>query len=214
MHRRTFLRLALLPPLLAPAAAWAQEILPPPSPQDAADLARIQAYLNDIHTLKAHFLQVAPDGAMSQGTAWMDRPGRMRFQYDPPAPFLLVAARGNLVFEDRSINQVSNVPLGMTPLGILLADHISLSGDVTVAGFQRLPGQIELTLVRTRSPRDGSLTLVFTDNPLTLRQWTVQDAQRRQTRVTLYNVEQGVQLDPKLFQFVDPRNFQNDSSGG
>jgi outer membrane lipoprotein-sorting protein len=214
MHRRTLLRLALLPPLLAPAVARAQEILAQPTPQDAADLARIQAYLNDIHTLKAHFLQVAPDGAMSQGTAWLERPGRMRFQYDPPAPFLLVAAHGDLVFEDRSIQQVSNVPLRMTPVGILLADHVSLSGAVTVTGFQRLPGQIQVTLVRTHSPRDGSLTLVFTDNPLTLRQWTVQDAQRRQTRVTLYNVEQGVNLDPKLFEFVDPRNFQTNSSGG
>ncbi len=213
MNRRTLLRLALLPPLLAPFAVRAQGTSQP-TPHDAADLARIEAYLNGIHTLQAHFLQVAPDGAMSQGTAWLERPGRMRFQYDPPAPFLLVAAHGNLVFEDRSIDQVSNVPLSLTPLGILLADHVSLSGDVRVAGFQRLPGQLQVTLVRSASPQDGSLTLVFTDNPLALRQWTVLDAQRRETRVTLYNVEQGVNLDPKLFEFIDPRNFQNGSSGG
>jgi outer membrane lipoprotein-sorting protein len=213
MHRRTLLRLALLPPLLAPLAARAQAARPP-TPQDAADLARIEAYLNAIHTLQAHFLQVAPDGAMSQGTAWLERPGRMRFQYDPPAPFLLVAARGNLTFEDRSIEQVSNVPLSLTPLGILLADHINLSGEVKVIGFQRLPGQLQVTLARSASPQDGSLTLVFTDSPLALRQWTVVDAQRRETKVTLYNVEQGVNIDPKLFEFVDPRNFQNGSSGG
>jgi outer membrane lipoprotein-sorting protein len=212
MHRRSFLRLTLLPLLLAPGAARAQLVFRP-TPQDAADLAQIQAYLNGIHTLQAHFLQVAPDGAMSQGTAWLERPGRMRFQYDPPAPFLLVAAHGNLTFEDRSINQISNVPLSLTPLGILLGDHISLSGDVTLIGFQRLPGQLQVTLVRTNAPRDGALTLLFTDNPLTLRQWTVEDAQRRETRVTLYNVEQGISLDPKLFEFVDPRNFQNNSGG-
>jgi outer membrane lipoprotein-sorting protein len=213
MNRRTLLRLALLLPLLAPLAARAQGA-PQPPPQDAADLARIEAYLNGLHTLQAHFLQVAPDGAISQGTAWLERPGRMRFQYDPPAPFLLVAAHGNLVFEDRSIQQVSNVPLSLTPLGILLADHVSLSGDVKVTGFQRLPGQLQVTLARSASPQDGSLTLVFTDSPLALRQWTVLDAQRRETRVTLYNVEQGVTLDPKLFEFVDPRNFQNGGSGG
>lgn len=213
MNRRTLLRLALLSPLLAPLAARAQGTAQPP-PQDAADLARIEAYLNGLHTLQAHFLQVAPDGAISQGAAWLERPGRMRFQYDPPAPFLLVAAHGNLVFEDRSIQQVSNVPLSLTPLGILLADHVSLSGDVRVVGFQRLPGQLQVTLARSASPQDGSLTLVFTDSPLALRQWTVLDAQRRETRVTLYNVEQGVNLDPKLFEFVDPRNFQNGGSGG
>jgi outer membrane lipoprotein-sorting protein len=213
MNRRTLLRLALLPPLLAPLAARAQAPSPP-VPQDAADLARIEAYLNSIHTLQAHFLQVAPDGTMSEGTAWLERPGRMRFQYDPPAPFLLVAAHGNLVFEDRSIQQVSNVPLTLTPLGILLADHVSLSGNVKVTAIQRLPGQLQVTLVRSGSPQDGSLTLLFTENPLALRQWTVLDAQRRETHVTLYNVQQGVNLDPKLFEFVDPRNFQNGGSGG
>jgi outer membrane lipoprotein-sorting protein len=151
---------------------------------------------------------------MSEGTAWLERPGRMRFQYDPPAPFLLVAAHGNLVFEDRSIEQVSNLPLSLTPLGILLADHVSLGGDVRVVGFQRLPGQLQVTVVRSGSPQDGSLTLVFADHPLALRQWTVLDAQRRETRVTLYNVEQGLNIDPKLFEFVDPRNFQNGSGGG
>jgi outer membrane lipoprotein-sorting protein len=214
MDRRTFLRLALLPPLLAPIAAHAQDVLPPPTPQDAADVARIEAYLNGIHTLQAHFLQVAPDGAMSQGTAWLERPGRMRFEYNPPAPFLLLAHNGELTFQDRSINQISQVPLSFTPLGILLADHVNLSGDVTVQGFKRLPGQLELTVTRTRSQRDGSLTLLFTDNPLALRQWTVVDPQRRETRVTLYNVEQGLNLDPKLFEFMDPRNFQNGAGGG
>jgi len=213
MNRRTVLCLALLPALLAPLAARAQGTSQP-TPQDAADLARIEAYLNAIHTLEAHFLQVAPDGAISQGTAWMQRPGRMRFQYDPPAPFLLVASHGNLVFEDHSIQQISEVPLSLTPLGILLADHISLSGDVRAVGFQRLPGQLQVTLARSASPQDGSLTLVFADAPLALRQWTVLDAQQRETRVTLYDVEQGVNLDPKLFEFVDPRSFQNGGGGG
>ncbi len=213
MNRRTLLSLALLPPLLAPLVARAQGT-PQPKPQDAADLARIEAYLNGIHTLQAHFMQVAPDGAISQGTAWLDRPGRMRFQYDPPAPFLLVAAHGNLVFEDRSIEQVSNVPLTLTPLGILLADHVSLSGEVRVTAFQRLPGQL---------PGDSGARRIAPG-------WLPDAGVRRQsagaaavdgagrataeTRVTLYNVQQGVALDPKLFEFTDPRNFQNGAGGG
>lgn len=212
MQRRRFAILVLFS-LLLPAMGRAQPAFHP-TPQDQADLGRIQAYLNDIHTLRAHFMQVAPDGQITQGTAWLSRPGRMRFEYDPPAPFLLVAGHGELVFEDRSINQISQVPLGLTPLGILLSDQISLSGDVTVEGFRRLPGQLQVTLVRTRSPQDGALTLVFSESPLALRQWTVLDAQRRETRVTLYNVEQGVSLDPKLFDFIDPRNFQESPSGG
>ena len=74
--------------------------------------------------------------------------------------------------------------------------------------MQRLPGQIQVSLIRTASPGDGTLTLIFADTPLTLRQWTVLDAQRQETRVTLYNVETGGQFDPKLFEVVDPRAFR------
>ncbi len=209
MNRREllFLSAALL---LSAAQAVAQPRFDP-SPQDRADLSRIETYLDGLRTLKAHFLQVAPNGAISQGTAWLQRPGRMRFQYDPPSPLLLVAGHGLVVFHDRQLNQTSNIPLSQTPLGILLADHVRLQGDVTVTDMQHLPGQIQVSLIRTASPGDGTLTLIFADNPLTLRQWTVLDAQRQETRVTLYNVETGGQFDPKLFEFVDPRFLQPNS---
>lgn len=172
------------------------------SAQDQADIARVETYLNGLKSLKAHFVQVAGDGAMSQGTAWLERPGRMRFQYNPPAPFLLIAAHGVLTFNDSSLRQASNIPLSRTPLGILLAEHVVLSGAVTVTSIQRLPGQLELTLVRTDSPGDGSLTLIFADQPLALRQWTVVDAQRRETRVSLYNMQFGGSFDPQLFEQI------------
>jgi outer membrane lipoprotein-sorting protein len=207
--RRMFRRhlLLALAPLLLTAQAPAGSSFNP-TPQDRADLARIEAYLNGIHTLKARFLQVAPNGAISQGVAWMERPGRMRFQYDAPSPLLLVAGHGMVIFHDSSVDQTSNIPIGRTPLGILLADHVSLSGPVTVTGMQHMPGQIEVSVVRTDSPGDGTLTLVFTDNPLTLRQWTVLDAQRQETRVTLYDVQTGGTFDQDLFTFVDPHFFQ------
>jgi outer membrane lipoprotein-sorting protein len=85
---------------------------------------------------------------------------------------------------------------------------VTFGGDVSVTGIQRLPGQIQVSLIRTSSPGDGTLTLIFADNPLTLRQWTVIDAQRQETRVTLYNVETGGNFDQKLFQFIDPRLTQ------
>ncbi len=191
------------------AAHAAQAQAPVASPVDQADVTRIQAYLNGLHTLKAHFVQVAPNGAISQGTAWLERPGRMRFQYDPPSPLLLVAGHGLVVFHDAALDQTSNIPLGATPLGILLADHISLSGDVTVTGINHLPGEIELTLVRTAHPTEGGLTLVFTDNPLTLRQWTVTDTQGQRTTVTLTNIELGGTFNQRLFEFVDPRFFEH-----
>ena len=86
-----------------------------------------------------------------------------------------------------------------------MSDNLKLAGDVTVTGITRLPGQIQVTLIRTGSAQDGSLTLVFADSPLTLRQWSVIDAQQRETRVSLFNVVLGGRFDQKLFETADPR---------
>jgi outer membrane lipoprotein-sorting protein len=218
MLSRRLLITALLPLALdmpmSPHPAKAQAQAAARTPANQADIARIQAYLNSLRTLKAHFVQVAPNGAISQGTAWLDRPGRMRFQYDPPSPLLLVAGHGLVVFHDSALDQTSNIPIGLTPLGILLADNISLGGDVTVTGLNRLPGETELTLVRTAHPTEGSLALVFADNPLTLRQWTVTDAQAQRTTVTLNDIELGGKFDQHLFEYINPNFFQRNGGNG
>jgi outer membrane lipoprotein-sorting protein len=202
MLRFFLLLLALAWPLHAQAAFE-------PTPKDRADIARVEAYLNGLTTLRAKFLQVAPDGGISGGQAWLARPGRLRFEYDPPTPFLLVAAHGQLVFQDMSIKQTSQMSLSSTPIGMLLAPRVTLSGDLTVVGMHRLPGEIDVSVVRTAAPGDGTLTLVFADAPLTLRQWTVLDAQRKETRVTLFNTELGGTFDAKMFEPV-----QMPTSGG
>jgi len=210
MQRRSLL---LAPLLLLPGLAAAQGKFQPTA-QDRADLARIETYLNGLRSLKARFMQVAPDGGITAGNAWLSRPGRMRFEYFPPAPFLLVAGNGLLVFHDRKLKQTSNIFLSQTPLGILLADKVQLSGDLTVLDLQRQPGQLELTVTRTASPGEGNLTLYFTDNPLALRQWVVTDPQRQATRVTLSNIETGGRFDDKLFQFIDPNAMGTEPTQG
>jgi outer membrane lipoprotein-sorting protein len=167
-------------------------------------LQQVATYLNAIRTIKARFLQTAPDGTTAQGTAWLERPGRMRFQYDPPSPLLLVAGHGTVYVDDRKLGSVTKVPLDQTPLGLLLGDHISLTGDVTLTDYQRPPGQIQLTLVRTKSPGDGSLTLYLQASPLTLTGWTVVDAQGKQTTIRLSDARAGGSFDQSLFNFVDP----------
>jgi outer membrane lipoprotein-sorting protein len=206
--RRRLLLSAAFVPLTSALGA------PAPSPKDQADIARVETYLNGLKSLKAHFIQTAQDGQLSEGTAWLERPGRMRFQYDPPSPFLLIASHGVLTFNDSALQQTSNISLGRTPLGILLADTVTLSGAVTVTAIERLPGQIQVTLSRTENPGDGSLTLIFADNPLALRQWTVVDAQRRETRVTLYNVQLGGAFDQQLFEQISPPAADRPNRGG
>jgi outer membrane lipoprotein-sorting protein len=181
---------------------------------DRADVARIEAYLTNLHSLKGRFLQVAPNNSVSEGVVWLDRPGRMRFQYDPPNPILLVANYGLVVFDDRNLRQTSTIPLSQTPLGIILADRVKLSGDVTIVGFRRQPGQIIVTLQRTSSPSDGNITLIFSDPPLALQQWIVVDQQRQTTSLKLYNVELGGKFDAALFKVTSPTPMPSGAGGG
>lgn len=200
MFRRSLLGATLL---LLPEAARAQAI-------DRQVLARVEAYLNGLTTLKARFLQVAQNGASAQGTAYIWRPGRMRFDYDPPEPLLLVASGGQIMMFDRELRQPTTVPASATPLGLLLRDPIRLSGDITVTATERRGGFLHVTLHRTSAPAEGRLTLTFEEQPLQLRQWTVVDAQARETRVTLYEIETGLRLDSRMFDFNDPRFMEQE----
>ena len=86
---------------------------------------------------------------------------------------------------DSKLDQTDNIPEGQTPLGLLLRDHIALSGDVTITDFQRPPGLVEITVTKTKSPGDGSITLIFDADPLALTGWSVVDAEGRQTSIRL-----------------------------
>ena len=168
---------------------------------DRADITRIEAYLNGFQTLKSRFLQIAGDGSTSEGTAWISRPGKLRFEYDPPTPLLLIVGYGVGFFIDTKLGQTNNFPVLSSPLSILLADKVQFSGAVDIDKIEHLPGQIQITLHRTKAADDGSITLVFADAPLALRQWTVIDAQRNETRVSLFKTEFGGMFDNKLFTF-------------
>jgi len=186
----------------APASA---QTPPQPLPLTAADqtlVSQVETYLNDQKGLTANFLQVAADGSTRTGKAWLQRPGKMRFEYDPPDKQLLVAGFGLLVYYDPELDQTTNIPLGSTPLGILLAKHVDLtSGNVEITNIQQQPGEDDITLIRKGKPAAGSLTLVFGTSPLELRQWVVNDAQGRQTRVSLYDVRPGGPYPDSLFEY-------------
>jgi outer membrane lipoprotein-sorting protein len=185
----------------APARAQAPAAL---SEQDRADLARIEAYLNELRTLEARFIQIAESGAAAEGLVQIDRPGRMRLEYDPPVPLLVVASGGQIVQFDKELRQASYLPLSATPAAILLRERVAFAGDVTVTRVERGPGTIRVTLVQTADPRAGRLTLIFSDRPLQLVSWQVVDAQGLTTRVSLADIRSGVALDPQLFVFRDP----------
>jgi outer membrane lipoprotein-sorting protein len=170
---------------------------------DQALIAQIQTYLNDQKGVTATFLQVADDGSTRTGKAWFERPGRMRFEYGGADAQLLVAGFGVLTYYDPQLNQVSNIPTGSTPLGILLAKHVDLeSAGVVVTAIDREPGEDDITLIREDKPQAGTLTLVFGTDPMELEQWIVTDAQGHRTSVHLYDVTPGGPYPDSLFQYT------------
>ncbi|HEY1798915.1 MAG TPA: outer membrane lipoprotein carrier protein LolA [Stellaceae bacterium] len=195
--------LALAIPLaVAHAAAPAEVEL---NPQDTLVLQRVAAYLNGIHTMTARFSQIAGNGQRSAGTMYISRPGRMRFEYDPPNPITLIADTFYVYYWDKDLHQVQQVGLKSTPAWFFLRDPINFTADSLVTGFERSDNQIQVSVVERASPDTGSLTMVFTENPLALRQWTVVDQQGKTTTVSLADLQYGVALNPNLFQYYDPQ---------
>lgn len=169
-----------------------------------AGLARIEGYLNSITTVKAGFLQVASTGEVARGTFYMRRPGRLRIEYDPPSPVLIVGDGHRLIYYDKELQTANMTPIDDTLAGFLAREHIRFSGDVTASNLIREKGTARVTLARTGEPEGGSLTLVFNDDPLRLRLWIVTDAQGTSTRVALSEPEFGLTLSDDLFEAREP----------
>lgn len=182
----------------------AQPAAPVLGPAQREAVARAEAALSAIRTLKARFLQADSRGGTAQGTVWMQRPNRARFAYDPPATILVVADGTFVTFFDSAVNQTSSLPIGSTPLGTLLAERVRLDeGEGRVTAVQLGEGMIRITVVKRSNPAEEASPSP-SPTPLELRQWTVIDAQAREVRVTLYGVETGIRIDPALFRFVPP----------
>ncbi len=178
---------------------------------DRADVARIEANLNGISTMQARFVQITSAGDYAEGRIFISRPGKLRLEYDPPTPILIIANGTWLTYFDSKLKQVSHVLLSSTPAALLVTEDLSLlSGGLTITGLERGAGTLRLTVVKTEEPAEGSITLVFSDRPLALKKWVVIDAQGLATTVSLLNPRTGLPLSPKLFHFKDPRNDPDD----
>lgn len=189
---------SLLPMTGSPARAQ--------SAGNAADVSRIETYLNSIHTLQARFLQVAASGETAEGTILIKRPGKLKLDYAPPAKQMIITTRNFVAYVDKEAKQTSYQDLNSSLAGILVRSDIKFSGDIRVVNVARTPGTIRIRLVLTKEPDAGSITLGFADQPLELRQWTVVDPQGNTVEVTLMDAHFGVPIDDKEFAFIDPNS--------
>ena len=157
-------------------------------------------------TLKAHFVQVSSTGETSEGDLYIQRPGKLRLEYAPPTPVLIVSNGHTMVYYDSKLKQVSHVKLDSTPAYILVQKNMSFSSEkIRITKVHRQPGAIEISLTYAEEENLGEITLVFSEEPFVLRQWKVLDIQGITTSVGLFEIETGMKLDSELFKFKDPR---------
>lgn len=181
---------------LAAPAAWADKI----------SLNELSSYLNGISTAQAKFTQIAGDGSVSTGTLYISRPGKMRFEYDPPNESYVIADHGAVgIFDKKGDAQPEQYPLKKTPLNIILAKNVNL-GQANMVTGHREDGPS--TIVKAQDPEHpeyGYIELVFTGGPTQLRQWVVHDDSGGATTVVLGDMKTGVKLASRLFNFRDGR---------
>jgi outer membrane lipoprotein-sorting protein len=184
-----------------PAAAQMVSLLPP---KDRELVDQIADYLQRLTTAKASFFQTNDRGGAADGTLYLDRPGKARFEYSPSAGLLIVADGKRVSVYDSKLKTFDSYALAATPLALLLSRKVRLDGDVMVTRVSRSEGGVTLTLRDARREAEGFLLLEFKLDPIALTGWTVVDTQNRRTVVKLGPLESTGGFDPALFVLKDP----------
>lgn len=170
---------------------------------------KVSAYLSGVQTLVGDFVQVGPDGRRTEGQFYIQKPGKVRFEYSPPTPIDVVADGDSVVVRDRNLATQDLYPLSQTPLRFLLADHIDLLKDTNVVSISA--DDVFVTVVIEEKQLvvgTHRLMMMFSAKDYQLRQWTVTDPQGYDTTVAVYNLDTSKKPDPKMFKINYERVLQ------
>jgi outer membrane lipoprotein-sorting protein len=192
--RRATIGAVLCAATLAPGLAHAL------TGEEQAVLAQLSAKLSAVQTMDGEFIQYNPNGDQLQGKFFIARPGRVRFQYDPPTTISVIADGKSVLVFDKKLQTYDIWPLSQTPLRLLLEDNLNLATSDKVTRVGVAPDLIEVEMTDETKFSSGTLNLIFDSKNYELRQWTVTDQQGLQTMVALYNVETGKELPSNLFK--------------
>lgn len=195
--------LALLVALTLPAFAQAQNA---PVSDAQAGVAAVQDYLQNLRTLRAKFVQTAPDGTQTNGDFLLKRPGRMRFDYAAPVTDFIVADGRFIYYYDGQMRETSNAPISHSLADFFLREKITLGGDIKVTDVRNENGLLMVTLVQAKDAGAGSLTIGLTQGArLQLKTWLIRDPQGSVTQVELFDIAEGISLDNDTFHYYDPK---------
>lgn len=187
---------------LAALPASAQATL---SAEDRAVLAQAQGYLQALTSAQGTFVETGAGGQRREGRFYLQRPGKMRFEYTNPAGLLVVSDGYNVKRYDPRLETFQQVPLGQTPLSTFLARNVRLDQGVRIERVQRMAGgAYTITARDSRRPNDGSVLLGFYGTPVRLQEWTITDASGARTRTQLTSLSPAPGLAASLFQLRDP----------
>lgn len=171
-----------------------------PAAAQKISLNAISSYLNELSTAKAAFTQINDDGTISTGTIYIKRPGRIRFEYNPPEKALVLASGGTIVIHDPKTNEPpESYPLARTPLSIILAKNVNLAREKMVVAHTAHDKSTTVTAQDPEHPEYGNIQLVFTANPTELRQWVINDDAGSRTTVILGELDKKAQMNNALF---------------
>jgi len=177
--------------VMSASVGWASEKLP---------LSAISDYMNNLKTAQSPFTQINDDGSLSTGTLYLHRPGRMRFEYDPPDQAVVIAGGGAVVIHDPKSNQPpESYPLKRTPLSVILAKTVDLGRANMVVGHNFDGTSTIVTAQDPENPEYGKIDLMFTAAPVELRKWVIHDGSGGQTTVILGALKTGGRLSDTLF---------------
>lgn len=173
---------------------------------NAADVQKAESYLKTFDTARARFVQTTHNGVQLVGTFYLDRPGKLRFEYDPPVEDFVVADGFFIYFYDAEAKEQTNAPIGQTLADFILRENVSLSGDVAVKEVKRAGDLLQITIVQSADPESGSITLGFQEEPFELKKWRVVDGQGLITEVELFYLKSGMKHPSGLFVYADPED--------
>jgi outer membrane lipoprotein-sorting protein len=189
-------------------APWVIAAAPAPvpalSPEDDALVTKAVAYLDGLTCDRGRFEQIDARGALTTGTFFLQRPGRARFDYDPPSGLVIASNGFKVTLVDHRLKTIQGYPLAFTPLGVFLAKHIRFDRGAEVTAVDRTVAGFSITARDRRHPNQGSIAMAFTSDPIRLAGWTVTDSRGQRVQVRLAALTPATPQSWRFFELADP----------